>query len=78
MKIETKFKIDDEVWTISNSSITSFKIKGVKIYVLSDNNVVIKYLDTWERSAYIDYNHEFCEDKCFASKEELCQFILKS
>lgn len=76
MKIEPKFNIGDEVWTISSSAVIHFKVVGITIYIHNDNSVTVKYIDTWDRSPYDNRNHEYYEDSCFGSKEALCQSIL--
>lgn len=78
MEIKTKFNIGDTALIISDSTIKQFKIVGIKILVFDNGSIAIKYLDAWNVDIYDKTKHEFYEDECFASKEELCQSILNN
>ena len=72
MTIETKFNIGDTVFTIDNktSKIKEFEIE--KIFVVkSENYTQVNYKEVGASLLDPDYK----EDKCFATKEELIDFI---
>lgn len=63
MEIKTKFKIGDKVWTIYKFKATEIEVSAMTVDV---NGV-------WIRGKQ-DYT-SFHEDNCFATKDELIQYI---
>lgn len=63
MEIKTKFKIGDKVWTIYKFKATEIEVSAMTVDV---NGV-------WIRGKQ-DYT-PFHEDNCFATKDELIQYI---
>lgn len=67
MELRTKYKIGDNVFTLSKEmKIVEKKVKRVSVFVWPDETRVNYDFD--------DGSYEY-EDKCFGTKEELLKFI---
>lgn len=71
MDIQTKFNLGDTAYTIDPSSmkLKSFEVKKIMVST-SENQVYTSLLDAEDYTA-IHYD----EDKCFATKEELLEYV---
>lgn len=72
MKIETKFKPGDKLWTISSDGKAyEFTVGSVTVSVLEDGAATVFYYE--QNSGYSYTSHE--EKMCFAGREELADYI---
>ncbi|WP_290083086.1 hypothetical protein [Paramuribaculum intestinale] len=68
MEIITKFAHGDTVWFVNDSRATSAQIVGIHIYPERTAYTV-------SRDAQTPANTSVVEDKCFATKQELIDYI---
>ncbi len=71
MKIETRFKVGDIVFTINKETmkVESFPVHSINVHVDENDTSVYIYKKC-------DYHDEcYYENKCFSSEEELLHYI---
>lgn len=67
MLIETKYKIGDKVWVVSNGKPTQGKVRWIDIYIgrLGEEQI------TEVRYRVLSYETPYSEELVFSSEEEL-------
>lgn len=74
MSIETKFNVGDTVFTIDTKTtkVKGFEIESIIAYA---GNGYTKVTYKEKGSSILESNYD--EDKCFANKEELIDYVMK-
>lgn len=67
MEIKTKFKIGDKVWTIIDGRAKETTIESIHIF----NDGVSYAVKMADKRCYVQHS----ESECFATKEELIEYI---
>lgn len=67
MDIRTKFQVGDELFTLKDMKIISFRVQNISIFC-AQKNIRISYGNG------VDYNF-YEERECFRTKEDLLMFI---
>lgn len=77
MQINTKYNLDDELWTIDHDEVTPFTVQGIRVvHRYTEKHNIFGWSQTFnELEIKIEYAGEgldyHSEDKCFKTKEEL-------
>lgn len=77
MKIDTKYEVGDELWTIDHDEVTGFTVQSIRVvHGITKKHKIIGWQQTFDE---LETRIEYCgegldyhsEDKCFKTKEEL-------
>lgn len=71
MKIETKYDLDDKVWTIDNNKVVCFVIKCVQFLTSNFSDIPAKSIVY--SGEHTEAPHR--EEDCYPTKEELINSI---